>query len=202
MKNKYLLTVPFLLFLFLTPHFATAQVSVGLKSGINLATTKDLVAFPLKRVGWYAGGLATIPICHNFFFQPELLLSSKGYRAKDFADGDVVAFRLNYINTPILIGYKIDTKTRLLAGAELGYLIKAINYAYGSAESFTSRFPHKFDVGFALGADYGINQTIGIEIRYVYGLSHLHIADAAGNQHGNNGASNQVFQVGLDFLIF
>ncbi len=44
-----------------------SQVSFGVKSGINIATTKDLIAYPKNRVGWYARAFAKIPIHKKYF---------------------------------------------------------------------------------------------------------------------------------------
>lgn len=75
-----------------------------MKTAINIAATKDLIAYPKNRLGWYIGGRSHIQIYKRYFFQPELLLSSKGYRYKDLSDGKTVSMRLNYINAPILFG--------------------------------------------------------------------------------------------------
>jgi len=57
-----------------------SQVSFGVKSGINIATTKDINSDPKNRIGWYAGGFTNLPINKKIFIHPELLFSAKGYK--------------------------------------------------------------------------------------------------------------------------
>lgn len=184
-------------------YLCYCQVSFGVKSGINIATTKNLITFPKNRVGWYVGGSGYIPIHKKLFLQPELLFSSKGYKYVDLSDGKAVAMRLNYFNIPILLGYKIDGKTKILGGAEVGYLIRAINgFNDTNTEATTSSFPKKYDFGIAIGLQYDIIQLLGFEVRYIYGIKGFYQTDAVGIRRSESLAANRVFQIGLNYHFF
>lgn len=76
-----------------------SQVSFGIKSGINIATTKDINSDPKNRVGWYTGSFAQITLSKKIFLQPELLFSTKGYRyIGNLNESKKTALRLNYSN--------------------------------------------------------------------------------------------------------
>jgi hypothetical protein len=177
-----------------------AQVIFGVKSGINIATTKDIITFPKNRVGWYIGGRSHIPIHKKLFLQPELLFSSKGYRYIDLSDGKIVAMRLNYLTVPILLGYEIDHKTKFVLGAELGYLAKAINYFNKENIDATSSFPPRFDFGLDIGLAYNITKCFGAEIRYNYGFKGLYQTDILGNRRSEVKGANRVFQIGAYYF--
>lgn len=179
-----------------------SQVSYGLKSGINIATTRDLIAFPRNRLGWYAGGFATIPMQKNFFLQTELLYSSKGNRSYNQVGPLKIVTRLNYLNAPILLGCKIDQKTSLLFGPEFGYMTSA-HIALSNGENFneSESYPAKFDMGISVGLNYKISKDIGIETRYNYGFKTLYSVDAVGNRYSDNKGANRVFQIGVNYKI-
>ncbi len=197
-------TILFISILFVTA-LSYGQVNFAIKTGINIATTKNLITFPINRIGWYAGGKAEIAIYKKYFFQPELLLSSKGYRYKDLSDGKTVSMRLNYINAPILFGYEIDSKTNVVVGTELGYLAKAISHSNiisdRNSDAINS-FPHRFDIGLAIGIAYNITKDIGAEVRYNYGLNGFYQTDVLGTRRSKYTAANRVFQLGIYYNIF
>jgi hypothetical protein len=65
-----------------------SQVSFGLKSGVNVATTKGYSANPKNKPGWHAGGFVKIAIGEKLFLQQELIYSTKGQRTKYVPGGD------------------------------------------------------------------------------------------------------------------
>lgn len=181
----------------LISYLSYCQISFGVKSGINIATTKDIITFPKNRIGWYVGGIANIPIHKNIFLQPELLFSTKGYRYIDGAFGSTTSRRLNYIAVPILLDYKIDQKLSLLFGTEIGYLLSAqLIFSNNERFNISKNYPVKLDVGLDIGLNYKIVRRIGIEIRYNYGFKNMYTTDAAGNRIGEAWGGNRVFQIG------
>lgn len=192
-----------LIFFILFSNLSYSQVSFGVKSGINIATTKGLIAFPKNRVGCYGGAFAKIPLRNKFFLHPELLYSSKGFGVNQTnpLNAPNATYRLNYLNLPILLGYEIDRKTSAFFGPELGYLI-SVHQVYRHDENFnvSKDFPPKFDVGMGIGLNYKLVKNIGIELRYIYGFNTLYDVDAIGNRHGDgiNGA-HRVLQIGVNY---
>jgi hypothetical protein len=187
--------------LLLIGYVCFSQVNFGVKSGINIATTKDLIAYPKNRLAWHAGGFAKIPFHKKFFFQPELLYSTKGNGVNQIGDPKTV-FRFNYLNIPILLGYKIDHKTSVVFGPELGYLVSAhLIIAKTQNLKVSKNYPPKFDAGFDVGFFYVLTKDIGIELRYNCGFKTLYSIDAVGNRYSENKGANRVFQIGVSYLF-
>ena len=179
-------------------YLGYSQLSFGVKSGINIATVKDINSDPKNRLGWYAGGLVDIPFHKKFFLQPEILFSAKGYSGfASLNDTKKTPVRLNYITAPVLFGYKIDNKTSLFVGPEIGYLL-SVYYETPYHETFdvTNNFPVKLDIELDIGLKYEIVKNAGIEIRYSYGFKNMYVTDAVGTRIGEVLAGNRVFQIG------
>jgi hypothetical protein len=198
MKIKLLLSI----LLSLLVHFCYCQVSFGVKSGINIATTKDLIAFPKNTIGWYGGGFANIPLHEEFFLQLELLYSTKGHRSDGLVGDSKMITRLNYLTAPILIGYKIDRRTCLTFGPEIGYLTSAhLVISNNEKLDVSKNYPPKFDVSLLIGLNYNIIEKMGIEICYNYGVKDLYSIDAVGNRFSNTKGANRVFQIGINYYL-
>lgn len=200
MKKYYLIC---LAFFFLNSSYA--QVRLGLKGGVNLATVRYINADNSKaRVGWNAGGLAEIAIQNDLLIRPELLYSSKGFAFSATGTSNKGSLKLNYIAVPILVGYRPNSKSEIFLGPEFGFLRKAVSKSLGISEDMTNFYRH-FDVGFDLGYAYNVSKVFGVEARYNYGfkdLVNVAIVDDNGNVtgQGKNGA-NRVFQVGLFYML-
>lgn len=186
---------------FLLVSFSFSQVSIGIKAGISVATTRDLITFPKNRLGWYAGGFSHVPLHNKLFFQPELSFSSKGYRYVDLSNNKIAVMRLNYLTLPLLLGYNIDSKTKVIAGSEMGYLVKAINDFNAGNVDATSSFPKKIDVGLAIGLEYNLTTSLGIESRYIFGLKTFYQTDVSGLRRSDYWAANRAFQLGLYYFL-
>lgn len=185
-------------FAFVMVNNSYGQVGFGIKSGMNIATTKDFTAFPKNRIGWYGGGFILVPIHKRLFLQTELLYSSKGQRTeKIIGASDKSVLRLNYLNVPILLGYKIDYKTSLLLGPEIGYLTSAQLKYYSEFIDVSKNYPSKFDAGLDVGINYKLLKNIGVEIRYSYGFKTMYYEDAAGVRHSESKGANRAFQIGI-----
>ncbi len=187
--------------LLLVGYLGYSQVSFGIKSGINIATTKDLIAYPKNRIGWYAGGVVKIQLYKKFFLQPELLYSSKGNGVNQINNSKAV-FRFNYVNIPILLGYKIDHKTFLTIGPEFGYLTSVHLVHLGNENlDVSSDYPPKFDFSLDIGLNYKLIKDLDIEARYNYGFKTIYATDAIGNRYSDTKGGNRVFQVGLNYIF-
>jgi long-subunit fatty acid transport protein len=196
--RKLLLTVS----LSFLAYCSYSQITFGLKSGINIATTKGLLEFPKNRIGWYAGGFAMIPLNNKFFLETELLFSSKGHRTNKIIGGqDKTVTRLNFIDFPIMAAYKIDRKTFFYFGPEIGYLTSAQLIYYSEDFDFSKNYPSKFEIALDVGLMYRLFKTIGIEVRYSYGFKTLYTVDAVGNRNIEGNGGNRNFQIGFNYLL-
>lgn len=179
-----------------------AQVQFGVKAGGNIATSKDLIAFPKNRVGWYGGVTMELPITRLFFFQPEILFSSKGYKVDQQIGADNTSVRFNYINIPLLIGYRFEKNSSILLGTELGYLAKA-RLLIGKENNLdvSEQYPAKFDIAASIGLQHQFVKNMYVEVRYNYGFNMLYSVDAIGQRYSDSRGANRVFQIGLSYWL-
>jgi hypothetical protein len=179
-----------------------SQFTFGIKSGINIATTKGVLEFPKNRIGWYSGGFAIIPLHNNFYLETDLLFSSKGHRTNKIGAQGKSVTRLNYIDFLIMCAYKIDRKTFFCFGPEIGYLTSAqLKYYPGEFHDFSKNYPPKFDVALDVGLMYRLFKNIGMEVRYSYGFKTLYTVDAVGNRNIEGNGGNRNFQIGFNYLL-
>ncbi len=172
------------------------------KAGGNIATTKDLVAFPKNKFGWYGGFSYQIPLKNKLFVQPEIIYSSKGYNTNDQFGAIYQSVRLNYLNIPILLNYRFDNRTSLLLGPEFGYLISANLVIDGESNiNIMKQYPPRFDAAACIGLQYIISKYFCAEIRYNYGFNTLYSVDATGNRYTEENGANRVFQLGFRYLF-
>jgi hypothetical protein len=175
-----------------------SQSKFSIKSGFNISTIKDLIQYPENRLGYYGGVQFAVVVKKKLLFQPEILYSSKGYKTKDLAGGRTIVMRLNYLTLPLLLGYMIDSKTKLLVGGELGYLVEAkVNRTDDAINSFSKRL----DAGLLIGISYSLIDRIGAEIRYDYGFKGFYQNDAVGQRRGELLAGNRAFQMGIFYTL-
>jgi hypothetical protein len=188
-----------LLILFSTISYG--QVKFGIKSGVNIATTKNLITFSSNRIGWYGGGFAALYFAKKYFIQPELLYSSKG-NGSHYQVGDLkLITKFNYLNIPLLFGYKIDRRTSLVLGPEFGCLISSQLRLGDQNSDASNTYPKKFDLGLDIGLSYKFIKNAQAEIRYNYGFNTLYSVDATRTRHSEKKGANRVFQIGLNYSL-
>ena len=110
---------------------AFAQLSGGLKAGLNLANFSGDVSDNSMRVGFHAGAYATFNLSDKIGIQPELLYNSVGTKFED-VDGDV-DFVLNYISIPVMLLYNASENVNIQVGPQFGFLASADGKADGGS---------------------------------------------------------------------
>ena len=128
------------------------DLRAGLKVGINNAGIISPVESPHFKIGNRIGGFLEIGIADNFFLQPELLYSSKGFEWGDIEASD------NYLSIPIMAKYAFVNNDKLQvfgqAGPYIGYLM--YSREQGSINNFNQLTYEVLDIGtqFGIGAAY------------------------------------------------
>jgi hypothetical protein len=128
------------------------DLRAGLKVGINNAGIISSVESPHFKIGNRIGGFLEIGIADNFFLQPELLYSSKGFEWGDTEVSD------NYLSIPIMAKYAFVNNDKLQvfgqAGPYIGYLM--YSREQGSINNFNQLTYEVLDIGtqFGIGAAY------------------------------------------------
>lgn len=105
------------------------KIQFGLKAGANISNVYDtkgegFTADP--KIGFAGGAFLSIPLGKYLGFQPEILFSQKGFKAKGQILGIVnyeFTHTLNYIDVPLLIALKPSEVFTLLAGPQFSYLV-------------------------------------------------------------------------------
>lgn len=203
---------------------AQAQIQFGVKAGLNASelntssnqeatisgTTQKLKNFPIS--GLNAGIFVHIPVWKKWSFQPELVYSNQGAEGKPIRNYVVSAsetYKLNYLNLPLLVQYKLPLGFFAQTGPQIGYLLKGkINETIvGAAHTNHYNVKDQFkstDFSWVFGAGYVSPINLGFDIRYNLGLNNINNATTAGMaaapvQSGT--IKNSSLQIGI-FYIF
>lgn len=153
---------------------ASAQLSFGVKAGLNLSTISKTDDSKMK-IGYKVGPMAEFGL-GNMAVQGALLLSSKGVKS-DYGDEDVTV-NANYLELPITFVYKyplaFDTNLYANAGPYFAYGIFGktgtddydVDTFGDDDDSFGMK---KFDMGLTFGIgmevtkfNFGLNYDLGL----------------------------------------
>lgn len=161
--------------------------SFGLKVGSNFSNlvVKDGISSDYL-TGLHVGGLAHVHLSRQWALQPEVFFSGQG---GEFTTGSLTnKFVLNYINVPILFQYMFDNGFRLQAGPQIGFLVSAKNKSNNLEADLKNDYKSP-DLSFPIGLGYLFDSGLGIDGRWVPGISEI--------QKTGNATTNNVFQLGL-----
>lgn len=149
----------------------------GIKAGGNLS---GISGSEMKsKFGFYAGAFVNVPISDVFSLQPEIIYSQQGAKVK--GDYEMATYTIKnmqqnfgYINVPVMLQYNATPEFYLEAGPEFGFLINA--QAKGDINGQTYKGNNKdsfrtFNFGAGIGLGYKFAPNIGINARYVAGLT-------------------------------
>lgn len=195
--KKQILTV---LFIGLVAITASAQMSGGIKAGLNLANVSgddaDFIADNKMRTAFHAGVYATFNLSDQIAIQPELLYNSTG--AKYEEDGETADLVTDYISVPVMLLYNINETINLQVGPQFSFLTKGeLKFDGGSIDLKDEELLKSTDIGinFGVGANFGkLNATA----RYCLGLG-----TAWDEVDGESiDAKNAVIQISLGYRLF
>ncbi|SMC79984.1 porin family protein [Moheibacter sediminis] len=187
-------------------QFINAQVSWGVKSGLNLSTINDKNIDYDFKTGFYAGGFANIKFAEKLAFQPELLFSMQGAKTDTFPiigldeNGQMITeslveidYKLYYLNIPLMFKYYVIKKLNFELGPQLGFALEKELAVSGEPFGESSIDPEiNVDLGVNIGAEYEIYKGLGIGVRYNSGLTKVR----KGSDYRNN---NSVISFGLSY---
>lgn len=193
---------------FLTTIFITnAQMfDLGIKAGLNRGelTTKqqNLYSESASSIGFCAGAFARVGIL-GFFVQPELMFSQRKGAFQSTANQTAVIQSLNYVDVPVLIGYKL-LFARVNFGPNFQFLAGANQKAEGTAidRNFSKDNFKSSNIGYQAGIGFDLSK-ITLDIRYdgVFGNAGKKIIDAAGNTIDYSTRPSMLqFTIGFKFL--
>ncbi len=184
----------FLLGTFLICTAGAQKIYFGIKGGVNVSTLHSAANTNFEnKVGFNLGGLAHIHTSKTWAIQPEIFYSLEGAKASLIGSNNKVTYNLNYINVPVLLQYFFSNGFRLEGGPQMGFLLSAKTKT-GNVTVDNKAF-QSTAVSIPLGIGYLSSSGLGIDARYVFGLSNIN-----DNSNGSTIQSN-VFQFGFFYQL-
>lgn len=188
MKNLRILSIGLMMTLCSTMAWSQAEVSIGIKGGLNFADM-DVSNFSTKNKTGFHGGAFALFKFTKIGIQPELIFSQQGSEFN--YNGSNAEANFSYINIPVIFKLYTVAGINIQAGPQFGFLSKA-EIDGSSADSFYKS--SDFSLGLGLGWDLPFRLTV--DARYNLGLSE--IEDGA----NENATKNQVWQLSVGYKLF
>lgn len=201
MKNTFLALAAALLF---SQPARAEEVSVGLKTGLNITTfVGSDSAGAEQKAGLSLGGYVIFPVSKRFKVQAECLYSEKGavYKYEDFYAGEG-RIELAYLEIPVLARFDIESgggaKPAIFFGPSFGIKIKAKAEYRTIGESSEGSIDHikTLDPGIVLGGVIDMETSKGkvsLEARYTLGLTTIAEKTEGTTADIRNGAATLLF---------
>lgn len=169
------LIIPSIVFLFgicaLNAQMAPEKTALGFKIGINRSTLYDdaNATDKKKRTGITAGVFAQVPFAKGkMSLRPELLFTTKGGEYV-LPSGGRTNFKINYIELPLSLEYRLLSFVNLHAGGYAARIISAKGMTEPNVGSLARANFEKFDYGWLAGAGLDLG-SLGIHFRLSRGL--------------------------------
>ncbi len=181
----------------------------GVKAGLNLSNisnTSTAVDTKMK-TGFYAGVTATFPITESYSIKPELVYNQMGAKTDLYDFGGIIGqvsttTKLDYLSLPIMLQYNLPSNLYLEVGPEFSYMLSSnqtLNTVFLSPSTdINMDYLNRFNVGAGVGAGLKINENLGINARYTFGLTGIG-KDGNVTDYVLSNSKNNNLQVGLDF---
>lgn len=175
---------------------AQAQVSLGVKAGLNFAkldVNSSASENYESRTGYHAGAFGLIKLA-MIGIQPEVMFSRQG--SKYEFNSQQLDANFDYINIPIIFKWYLAAGFNLQAGPQFGFLSKAeVEDAVTSAMTDVKEFYKGSDTSMAVGIGWDLPLGITLDARYNFGLS-----DISDNSFIPE-TKNQVFQLSVGYKL-
>lgn len=165
-----------------------SKITFGAKAGLNLSSASLDRGYDTdisSLLGVHVGGFANFKLDEKWSVQPELLLSTQGFK-EYLNDGGYIyddKVKLTYINLPISFQYVVASKFNLEAGPQVDYLLSGkVDSKYYDPMFNETQTRNNVDIndslksvafGFNIGAGYAITSKLSANIRYHLGLSEV-----------------------------
>lgn len=165
-KALQLLVVLAMIFSFAHNPSVTAQVSFGIKGGLNLANWGGEDAGETKmRTGYHLGGFLELSLPGLLTVEGGLYFSEKGYKDKVITLD--YQFISSYIDIPVVLKFKPTPLFHMYTGPQVSVLLNNTIKVGDEEETFSDGFS-PIDLGWVLGA--GISFPGGVRISAGYDL--------------------------------
>ena len=155
----------FLLFFLIPYYFANAQIQYGIKAGVNFESFGEIDFNNLSsesfngnsQTGFHLGLYTTLKLS-PFYLRPEFQFSYSVANYQEYGE-----IKINKVEVPILIGYKILKPLSVFAGPSFQYIISKKGLSLGEIEK-------KYTVGLQIGTNLELGR-FGIGVRFERGFT-------------------------------
>ncbi len=162
---------------------------LGIKAGANVSNLRVKSNNTDYKAGVNLGLLAHIHLSKDWALQPEVMYSQQGGKS---TNNNKLTTNLDYINVPLLAQYMFSNGFRLEAGPQIGFLVSAKSKLDGNSTNVKGNYKST-DVSFPIGLGFLSPAGLGVDARWVPGLSNI--------QSSGTSTNNNVFQIGLFYHI-
>lgn len=177
---------------------AAAQGAFGVRVGANFANLSfdpDDEEDTSTRTGLNVGAFAMFPVNPRFAFQPEVLYSQQGAKAKE---GSFEAtLKLDYVNVPLLGKIHLSTgqnPVSLLVGPQVGFRTSAKIEGEGEEMDIKDQV-ESTDWGFVVGLSATMGKFV-VDGRYTHGLTNINSLE-----DDDQKVKNRVFTVSVGVMF-
>ncbi len=180
---------------------ANAQFSFGARVGANLATEPAVGLYHQTLARPYFGIFSNYQFSGPIAFHLGLNYSGEGANYKDLGTDETFKIRHSFLTIPFLIQYRFGFGGYIEAGPQFGILLSA-KEKYNDEESVDAKSYYKgtdFSAGVGLGYDLqkGALKGLGINVRYMRGLTNINKTDVG----DNTDIKSRVLSIGLAYTF-
>ncbi len=183
---------------FMNQAHAQAQVSLGIKGGLNFAkldVNQSLANNYENRTGYHAGAFMLFKLT-KIGIQPEVIFSRQG--SKYQLNSQNLEANFDYINIPILFKLYTVAGINLQIGPQFGFLSKAqaqqvINGAVTTTD--VKSLYKNSDTSIAMGVGWDLPLGITLDARYNLGIKDI-------SSSSTPQTKNQVIQISVGYKLF
>jgi hypothetical protein len=144
---------------------------IGIKAGLNNSNVYDEAGDQFvanSKLGYVFGGFMCIPLDKTIGFQPEVLMSQKGFDASGIYFGNRYNFTrtTTYLDIPLQLQIKANSALAFVIGPQYSYLMKTKDeFSDGTVtliqeQEISNDNYRKNLLGFVLGADAHLNSLV------------------------------------------
>ncbi len=179
---KKLIFIPAIFCMALTTVFNTTSAqstkpTFGIKAGANVTTLGKYevggTAYDYDhKFGFQGGVFADLPLTSQVSFMPQALYSQKGGNVKATVGTTTGELRtkINYLDVPLLIGFKPCPEVTISAGPQLSFLLSQSTDTYVNGASTSNNNSttdlRKSLIGGNIGVGYNFNSNVSLNANY------------------------------------
>lgn len=170
-----------------------AQISVGVKGGVNVAMEQYPGFTMQSAVLGYGGAFGRYQV-NQLAFQLEADYSGEGGNLKAAFNGGINKYRESYLNVPLFVQNRFPTGWYIELGVQYGFLLSS-TYDFNNTGTVNTEGAYKsnnFSVGGGLGYEFQKESVkgLGINVRYMQGLTAI-------SSSGYGDIKTSAFSIGL-----